>query len=281
MSPRDRLPEFRARVSLKPNRWESKRWIFRRWASRVCASRVYASRSRQFWALLLGIPCSLAAAQVSVPVLPPAEAKTQIFRDGHFGVRFHVPEGWALNRKDGQVSTFHLDARTAPPHSKMRSVAAIQFNPYPLSTFSGALFYFSVEQHTTDAECANQATGSLPHVRDTQDIGGMSFVHGHDEHGRICVEARDEVYTAYRKGSCYRFDLAMNTFCSVSSGAADLTDGELEQIDRRMTDILSTVKLDWTREEPHPVPVPRLQAAPEAQPGSERAPLPSVAQGTQ
>ena len=277
MISRDRIPHFRVRVFF--------------WTQRAClpVNRLLRFRPSivrlltivRLWPLSIMLPCGLAAAQVSVPVVPPPQAKTQVFRDGHFGVRFYVPEGWALNRKDGQESTFHLDARTAPIHSKMRSVAAIQFNPYPLSTFSGALFYFSVEQHTTDAECANQATGPLARVRDTQDIGGMNFVHGHDEHGRICVEARDEVYTAYRKGSCYRFDLAMNTFCSVSSGAADLTDRELEQIDGRMTDILSTVKLDWTKEEPHPVPVPRLQAAPEPQPERERMPLPDVTQGTQ
>jgi hypothetical protein len=117
-------------------------------------------------------------------------------------------------------------------------------------------------------------------VRDTQDIDGMSFAHGHDEHGHICIEARDEVYTAYRKGSCYRFDLAMNTFCSVSSGAMDLTDMELEQIDKRMTDILSTVKLEWTKTGPHPVPVPKLPV-PEVAPPDGRTPLPGMQTGGQ
>lgn len=201
-----------------------------------------------------------AGAQTTVPEDPPANLKTQNFRDSHFGVRFRVPEGWTVNRKDGQVSTFHLDARTASRKAQMRSVLAIQFNPYPYSTFSGALFYYSVERHTSDAECARQATGAMARVKDIQDIGGMSFAHGHDEHGEICVEARDEVYTAFRKGSCYRFDLAMNTFCSVSSGVADMTDTQLEQIDQRMTDILSTVKLDWSKSGPHPVPPPKLPA---------------------
>ncbi len=222
---------------------------------------------------------SVAAAQVSVPAAPPPNAKTYDFRDSHYGVRFRVPEGWTLARKDGELSTFHLDARTASPKAQMRSVAAIQFNPYPFSTFSGALFYYSVEPHSTDAECAKQATGRAVHRPDTQDIDGMSFVHGHYEDGRICVEARDEVYTAYRKGACYRFDLAMNTFCSISSGAADLTDMQLEQIDKRMTDILSTVTLDWTKTGPHPVPVPKLPDAPE--PSVDRSVLPGTLQGGQ
>lgn len=238
------------------------------------------SRSLRLVLICVALPAGAAGAQVSVPVAPPANAKIQDFRDSHYGVRFSIPGGWTLARKDGEVSTFHLDARTASPKAQMRSVAAIGFNPYPFSTFSGALFYYSVEPHTTDAECAKQATGPTAHVRDTQDIDGMSFAHGHDEHGHICIEARDEVYTAYRKGSCYRFDLAMNTFCSVSSGAVDLTDMELEQIDKRMTDILSTVKLDWTRTGPHPVPVPKLPS-PEVTPPEGRTPLPGTQTGGQ
>lgn len=225
-----------------------------------------------------GVVC----AQKTVPALPPTDAKPQIFRDGHFGVRFEVPGGWSLARRDRQVSTFHLDARSAPAKAVMRSVAAIQFNPYPYSTFSGALVYFSVEPRTTDVECARQATGDLQahelskaETRDVQDIGGMDFAHGHDEHGKICVEARDEVYTAYRKGACYRFDLALNTFCSISSGAADLTQTEVEQIDQRMTDILSTVTLDWEKAGPHPVPVPKVPFTPRPLPGNTQ---PAVAQ---
>ncbi len=199
-----------------------------------------------------------AGAQVVVPEEPPVTAKPSVFHDGHFGVQFEVPGGWSLARKDGQVSTFHLDARSAPPKAQMRSVVAIQFNPFPYTTFSGAMVYYSVTSHVSDEDCARQATGVMPPVKDVQDIGGMGFVHGHDEHGKVCVEARDEVYTAYRKGSCYRFDLAMNNFCSVSSGIADMTESQLEEIDQRMADILSTVKLDWEKTGPHPVTAPKV-----------------------
>lgn len=228
---------------------------------------------RYGWVLLLlcsGVWVSVADAQVSVPEEPPVSAKSQVFHDGHFGVRFEVPGGWSLARKDGQVSTFHLDARSAPPKAQMRGVLAIQFNPFPYTTFSGALVYYSVTPHVSDEDCARQATGVTPPAKDVQDIGGMGFVHGHDEHGNVCVEARDEVYTAYRKGACYRFDLAMNNFCSVSSGIADMTDSQMEDIDQRMADILSTVKLDWEKTGPHPVPAPKLPVEPQAVPEGSR-----------
>lgn len=238
--------------------------------------------SRQPWVQLTACSALLFSmalrAQTSVPVAPPPEVHAHEFRDGHYGVRFQVPRGWSLARKDKQVSTFHLDARSASPKAQMRSVSAIEFNPYPFSTFSGALFYFSVEPHTTDAECAREATAFLgrtepisTQAKDVQDIGGMNFAHGHDEHGQICVEARDEVYTAYRKGACYRFDLAMNTFCSISSGAEDMTQGQLQDMTQQMVDILGTVTLAWEKTGPHPVRAPRVPAPPTHIPEGSKA----------
>jgi len=200
------------------------------------------------------LPCA-AQQKIVIPTAPPAQATPQGFKDGHFGVKFQVPAGWSLSRKDGLVSTFHNDARSASPDAKVRGIASLDFNPYPYSTLSGAVFYFSVTPHSTDKECADEA-GPTNLPTDVQDIGGMRFTHGHDEHGEICVEARDEVYTAYRKGSCYRFDMEINTFCAISSGAQEITEHQLQNLNQRMADILSTVKLDWTKAAPHPVPAP-------------------------
>jgi hypothetical protein len=195
---------------------------------------------------------------IVVPSAPGVDAKDQLFRDPRFGVSFRVPAGWEFSRKDGQLSTFHMDARTAPGSAQLRAVAIIDFNPFPRSTFSGALFYYSVEPRTSDIECARQATALAPasappshapksQSKDTLQIAGMSFTHGHDEHGQICTEARDDVYTAWRKHTCYRFDLAMNTFCSVSSGAQEITGDQIDKIEKRMDDILNTVVLSWEK----------------------------------
>jgi hypothetical protein len=207
---------------------------------------------------MAALPCA-AQKMITVPTAPPPSATVQGFKDGHFGVKFQVPPGWTLNRRDGLVSTFHNDARTASSDARVRGIASIDFNPYPYSTFSGAVFYYSVTPHSSDDECAKEAApvdAPPEDTTDVQDIGGMRFTHGHDEHGQICVEARDEVYTAYRKGSCYRFDMEINTFCAISSGAQEITDGQLESLNQRMADILSTVTLEWTKTPAHPVPAP-------------------------
>jgi hypothetical protein len=199
--------------------------------------------------LLMGLSVVAFAQQqprIMVPTSAAAEMKEQDFRDPQFGVRFKVPPGWEIARHDHEVSTFRMDARTAPPNLQMRSVVSLEFNPFPQTNLAGALFYFSVEKHAKAAECVQQATGK-GEPADTLQIGGMNFVHGHDEHGGVCVEARDEIYTAYRKGACYRFDLELNTFCAVSSGAAEMNDKQIADIEARMTGILSTVTLDWIK----------------------------------
>jgi hypothetical protein len=199
---------------------------------------------------LASIGCG--AQKIVIRQSPDAAAKPYNFRDTRFHVQFMVPPGWQFTTRDGQVSAFHADVTTAPQRSTVRGVASLNFNPYPRSTLSGAMFYFSVEPRATEEECASQATPASG----LQEIGGMKFAHGHDERGVICTEARDDVYTAYRKGSCYRFDLKVNTFCAVSSGALEITDRQLEDIEQRMTGILSTVDLGWEKSGPNFVPVP-------------------------
>ncbi len=203
-------------------------------------------------ASILALATLSCGAQITVPLAPQASAKPYNFKDERFHVRFLVPPGWQFTTKDGEVSAFHADVVSAPPESYVRAVASLNFNPYPRSTLSGAMFYFSVDKSSSEQACARQAKPPSG----TQQIGGMQFAHGHDEQGDICTEARDDVYTAYRKHSCLRFDLEIHTFCAVSSGAQEITGDQLEDIEQRMTNILSTVDLGWEKSGPNLVPVP-------------------------
>ncbi len=176
------------------------------------------------------------------PVSPPAQ--TVMEDRGH--LQFHLPPGWNLARKDGEVSTFHLDARTAPHHAEMLAVATLAFNPYPASTFSGALFYVSQTPHSSLSSCAAQTTFHPEKPLQPAVVGDVSFSRGKDEHGHICTEARDVTYTALRRGSCVRFDLAVNTFCGgEDSGAQDMTEAQLGAVFKRMEGILESV--EWTQ----------------------------------
>ena len=173
------------------------------------------------------------------PVVPAAR---KVF-DAKSNVEFTLPAGWNLNRRDGEVSTFHLDARTASRRAEVRAVASLAFNPYPLSTFAGALFYLSVTPHSTAGACAAQSTAKPEVALSPAIVADTKFSRGKDEHGNICTEARDVAYTALRRGSCVRFDLAVNTFCGGEvSGAEEITEAQLGSIFKRMQGILDTVK---------------------------------------
>ncbi len=187
-------------------------------------------------------PKALAAPAIpSDPKTPPARA----FSDPHSGFSFQVPAGWALTRKDHEVSTFSLDARSVTNATQLRAVVNITFNPFPLSTFSGAYFYASLTPHVNDADCARQAAAPSPHPATTATVGGTTFTHGYDEHGGICTESRDEIYTTVRNGACYRFDLVINNFCGGDvSGVRDMTPQELESVRKRLQAILATVQFD-------------------------------------
>src|SRR5271154_2185819 len=175
----------------------------------------------------------------------PTTPAARRFSDPSYHVGFQVPAAWNLSRRDGEVSTFHLDARSAPPGSQLRGVASIAFNPFPQSNFSGALVYFSVSPRSTDADCASQAYLPLHRPVTRVDINGVSFAHGYDEHGGICTESRDEVYTAFRGKACYRFDLVLNTFCGGEvSGVREMTHAELDDIRGREQKILDSVTLN-------------------------------------
>ena len=175
------------------------------------------------------------------PATPPARP----FRDSRYGVSFTIPAAWNLTHKDYEVSTFHLDARNAAHNAQLRAVASISFNPHPTSTFSGALFYFSVAPHTTANQCIAEASARTPRTVTSTQIGGLAFTHGYDEHGDICTESRDEIYTTARKDVCFRFDAVINNFCGGDvSGVRDITLYELNSVSKRMQTILDSVHFD-------------------------------------
>lgn len=181
---------------------------------------------------------------LQIPKSPPA----QEVGDERDGIRFHLPTGWNLARRDGELSSFHLDARGASPKSQVRAVATLAFNPYPHSTFAGALFYLSVTPGHSAGECEAQTRRTPEHALAPGFISDQSFARGTEEHGKICTEARDLTYAAMRGGKCIRFDLVVNNFCGGDvSGARDLTQAELGSVYGMLDAVLQTVRFTATQ----------------------------------
>jgi hypothetical protein len=202
------------------------------------------------------ISAALALCLISIgtcmPAQTPAATPSRTFQDAANHLAFDYPAGWTFSNSDGEISTFHLDVPSAPRNSVLRAVVAMPENPFPASTFSGAYLYFSVAPRSSAAECADQAKNTsivknVPQTRpgDKIQIADISFTHGHDEQRQVCITQRDEIYTNYHRGACYRFDLSINNFCGPEvSGVKDITPAELDQVRARLQSILSTVRFD-------------------------------------
>lgn len=178
-------------------------------------------------------------------------APVKTFHDPTYHLSFDYPATWTFATSDHEISTFHLDARSATPKTSLRAVVAMPENPFPASTFSGAYVYFSVTPHSSAASCARQAAPppSASHKPSAKPIAtqvaDIHFTHGHDEIKDICITQRDEIYTTRHAGTCYRFDLSINNFCGGEvSGVKDITPQELDQVRTRLEAILSTIRFD-------------------------------------
>ncbi len=183
----------------------------------------------------------LAPKPVPEPTSPPART----VRDQRDRLSFDLPAGWNYSRQDGEFSTFSLDARSALAETQLRAAASLDFNPFPYSTFSGALFYVSATPHATPLSCANQAMAPQSHLSAPVELDGTTFKRGYYEHGGSCIESRDDVYTALRGSSCLRFDLVINTFCGGEvSGARDMTPEQMDAVRKRMEGVLRSVRFE-------------------------------------
>lgn len=164
-------------------------------------------------------------------------------RDAKYKISYQVPAGWDTERKDGILSTLRKDVRSANAGMQVRGVSAINYNPYPPTTFSGALFYYSVMPKATAQSCAALATTA--HLKPQPDVtvNGLTFKHGHDQHGGMCTESRDEVFTTLAGKTCLRFDLVVNTFCQQSSGAMELNAQQLGDVHTRLANMLGSIQI--------------------------------------
>lgn len=179
------------------------------------------------------------------PVPEPTSPPARTVHDLRDRLVFDLPAGWNYSRRDGEFSTFALDARSADDATQLHAAAMLDFNPFPYSTFSGALFYVSATPQATALSCGNEAPAPDAHRSPPALIDGTSFKRGYTEHGGSCVESRDDVYTALRGSSCLRFDLVINTFCGGEvSGARDMTPEQLNAVRGRMEGVLHSVRFD-------------------------------------
>ncbi|MEZ2345619.1 hypothetical protein [Terriglobus sp. RCC_193] len=207
--------------------------------------------------VLLVLSSSLAAQQAkpkssqdlkgfTVPNEPAnLQPAASVFHDSKYHVSYRVPAGWDTERKDGILSDLEKDVRSASGSMQVRGVSAMNYNPYPPTTFSGALFYYSVLPNANAQSCSALATTGKLKPKPDVTIAGIAFKHGQDQHGGMCTESRDEVFTTLKGNTCLRFDLVVNTFCAESSGAVEMNPQQLGDVNTRLANILGSLHIDW------------------------------------
>ena len=173
--------------------------------------------------------------------LDPPTSRT--FTDPKYKVAFTVPAGWNFEKKDGLLSNFGVDTATVRRRTDVRGVAALNFNPWPVTTFASALFYYSVLPRTTAAQCAEQTTTKGVKPLPETPIDSTPFHHGYEHHGKVCTEARDDVFAGMQGRTCLRFDLVINTFCAETSGAMEINQTQINDVEVRLGTLLSSVTL--------------------------------------
>jgi uncharacterized protein YijF (DUF1287 family) len=80
---------------------------------------------------------ALIAAPAPIASAATAEIAQRSFHDPAYKISFDYPANWNFTRRDHEISTFRLDARTAVRTTLMRAVVSMPENPFPDSTFSG------------------------------------------------------------------------------------------------------------------------------------------------
>ncbi len=74
-------------------------------------------------ALLLAPFCLCPSLLLAQTVAPPDATHT--FHDPAWHLSFDYPANWNFSHTDREISTFHLDARSAPKSTTMRAVVAM------------------------------------------------------------------------------------------------------------------------------------------------------------
>lgn len=213
--------------------------------------------SRNLLAVAVVVASCAATAQTPIPRSPtdlpgfskpkePAELKpaARTFVDRKYKLHFEVPGGWDLEHKDGYLSNFSHDSRDTVPGLDVRGVAAINYNPWPPTTFSGALFYYSVKAKSNAADCEGQTKSGSVHAVAPALIDGVKFNHGRDEYGIGCIQSRIDVFTTLRGNACIRFDMVINTYCASNSGAVEINARQLGDVQSRLAKILGSIRFD-------------------------------------
>ena len=178
------------------------------------------------------------------------------------GITFRYPASWLLNQGGGSyIPTLILQKPTYDPTGpweyKPDGYVALDGRDVPRyqnTNFGDGWFLYRGVSGVDDQKCQRKADfigdPTMPKGEWSADwvvIGGVRFRHGWGNGEAMCHESSQSIYSTYRGGKCYLFEIQINTLCPQHvAGLRDITPRELSQINREFDQVMLSVRFRET-----------------------------------
>ena len=203
---------------------------------------------------LAGAALICAASTLPAQGVTPLNPTTMQFTDPAHGVSFTYPASWTFAMSQPFYMLLAIspanDSPTMGPGSTLiysKSIPGMTLAPDTM--FDGMEFAYDVHNVPTSDAClvlAKPANSWVPidHV-DEVTIQGKPYWHGTTSGSGAGHELREDIYTLYSSGYCYRFDLAvsLDSANQDTPGPRRLTAAEKVQVDASLQGILNSVRI--------------------------------------
>jgi hypothetical protein len=191
---------------------------------------------------------SLLLAPVSVWAQPAVSTHSDWkgFSDEAGGVNFQYPRRWILSELNKYPFASSLTRHSITPRA-MVYVGNADSNPYPNTTLVGAEFLYAARPAASIEACSEMIVDrEWPDAKllAPERLNGVIFAHAKSADNWTCHYLREDLYSTYRGGTCYLFDLAVETECfGAVDGMRELTSTERAEVQATLEHILSTVSI--------------------------------------
>jgi hypothetical protein len=195
---------------------------------------------------LLGLLFILALMSMWAQPTAVARSDWKRFSDETGGVKFQYPQRWILSEGNKYSVATSLTRQGIPPRAAAY-IGNADSNPYPNTTLVGAEFLYAPRPAASNEACSEMIVNKeWPDAKllAPESFNGVTFAHAKSADNWTCHYLREDLYSTYRGGTCYLFDLAVETECfGAVDGERQLTSAETADIQATLNKILSTVSI--------------------------------------
>jgi len=203
---------------------------------------------------LAGVALICAACTLPAQGVTPLNPTTMQFTDPAHGVSFTYPASWTFDKSQ----PFYMFLAISPANDEpdMGRGSALIYSksvpgvtPWPKTWFEGVELGYDEHDVPTSDAClvlAKPVNSWVPidHV-DEVTIQGKPYWHGTTSGSGAGHELREDIYTLYSSGYCYRFDLAVSLSSANQDvpGPRELTAAEKVHVDASLRSVLNSVRI--------------------------------------